>query len=344
MRGLIYVNIIGSSICNLLLLRYFVVRIIAKKKLFFLSTDPKSVFPLFFLLHGIGDFIFSVLKIASPVRPVVGRDVSITLMAVFLPVLCFCGLVLYYSVIINFLKGYSRIMRKESRDKVDQKFAILLKRSYWLPPLSMLPCLLPLIGLGLPEYTTQFGMTYLIANGVLALLYGALFNFALGFLLQELDINLKERESDIGSDDLRLVYSRLKAAYFAGSGSFVMIGFSYLIFGSFQVLLRKSSYLILIIQITTHPVFTVLILTVSHISHAPVFPLKVRSNVEEFLNFNKSNTVEGEMKADVHPRRGSQAGSQLGTARGMGQVSTLDSKPGSNVESIAGPRVAVSEA
>lgn len=294
--ALSYVDICGSTICNLLLLRYFIVRCCAKKKLFFLSTDPKSLFPLFFLLHGIGDFIFAVLKVTSSERPLVGRDVSVTLVAVFLPVFCFCGLVLYYGVIINFLKGYSRIMKRERREKVDQKFAVLSRRCYLLIPMSFVPCILPLVGLGYPANAAIFGMAYLIGNGFLALCYGFLFNSALGFLLAELNTHLKERSGD--SDDIKLVYDRLQLAYLIGSGAFVFIGFAYLIFGSWYILLRKSSYLFLIIQITTHPLFTILILTVSRISHTKILPQKIRSSVDDFLQI-KSHPPSVEMKVDA---------------------------------------------
>jgi hypothetical protein len=216
----------------------------------------------FFLLHGIGDVTFAALKLSSKV---VGRDVSITLIAFFLPVFCYCGLLLYYSIIVKFLKGYSRMMAPESREKVEKRFALLLARSLIVPILSVVPCVMPLIGIAYPQFIMEFGRAYLIGNGLLALLYGIFYFLALGFLLQELSIHMGHTGG--GSEDIRTVHSRLLLAYRVGSAALFTIGFSYCLFGSSRVLLRKSSYLFLVIQITTHPTFTILILTISRITH-----------------------------------------------------------------------------
>ena len=281
--ALAYVDICGSTVCNLLLLRYFIVRCLRKKKLFFLSKDPRSLFPLLFLLHGIGDFIFAVLKVSYDVPPIVGKDISITIIAVFLPLFCYIGLALYYAVIIGFLRGYSRMMRAESRLKVDKMFVRLSKYAQLIPPISFLPCIMPVIGLIRPEYTNIFGSLYLLGNGILALFYGLLFNFALGFLLQELSLHLEHLKTSGGgeSNDIQLVYDRLYLAYRIGSVGFLVIGFSYIIFGSWQVLLQMSSYLFLIIQIVVHPTFTILILTVSQISRSQsrIGPSRVKQSI-----------------------------------------------------------------
>jgi hypothetical protein len=295
--ALSYVDICGATICNLLILRYFIVRYKSKNSLFFISSDPKTLFPICFLLHGIGDFVFAVLKSVYDVQPVVGRDLSVTLIASILPFFCFCGLVLYYAVIIKFLKGYSRMMRPESREKVDLRFASLMKNSWALPPISLLPGLMPLFGLRYPEHVPVLGMVYLIGNGVLAICYGLFFNFALGFLLEELSIHLRNNPPE-DNEDIQLVYNRLNLAHRIGSTLFFIIGFSYVIFGSWEMLLRKSSYLFLIIQITTHPTFTILILTVSHITHtrSKTAPLKIRSSA---CDVRRSSAAEVEMKIDV---------------------------------------------
>ena len=177
---------------------------------------------------------------------------------------------------------------------MEKKLSFLSKLSWTIPPLSVLPSLLPLFGLGFPEYVPIFGMVYFLGSGLLALAYGLLFNFALGFLLQELRIHL-EHKTGSSSDDIYQIYGRLRTAYFAGSASFLIIGFSYLIFGSWEVLLRKSSYLILIIQITVHPTFTVLILTVSRISHPhfKIDPFLTRTSVDQI------HRSHDEMKVDA---------------------------------------------
>lgn len=166
---------------------------------------------------------------------------------------------------MKFLKGYSRMMAPESREKVEKRFAILLSKSLIVPPASIIPCVMPLVSIAYPQYVEIFGMIYLIGNGILALVYGSFFYLALGFLLQELSIHIERTVNK--SEDIQTVYRRLLLAYRVGTAAFTVIGFSYCVFGSSEVLLRRSSYLFLIIQITTHPTFTVLILTVSRITH-----------------------------------------------------------------------------
>ena len=273
--ALSYVDICGATICNLLIIRFFIIRSTAKgTKGNFCSTDSKSLFPVFFLLHGIGDFLFAVFKITGQTRPIVGRDASVTIIAAFLPILCYCGLVLYYNVIMKFLKGYSCMMSPESREKVDMRFASLLSKSELITPLSIIPCFLPLFGLGYPQYVREFGMAYFIGNGIFVICYGGFFYLTLGFLLEELTSYIKT--STTVADDILIVYKRLRLAHRVGTGAFALVGISYTFFGSREYLLRKSSYMLLIIQISTHPTFTVLILTVSQVCHRKVAPVPIK--------------------------------------------------------------------
>ena len=243
------------------------------------TADARCFFPLFFLLHGVGDFLFSVMKITDRNRPLVGRDLSVTILAAFLPIFCYCGLVLYYHVVMKFLKGYSCMMSQESRDKVDRRFAYLQSKSIIIPPVSIIPSVMPLFSIPFPQYTTDFGKIYLIGNGGLAASYGLLFYFAVGFLLKELSVYFKT--SSMVANDILVVYRRLKLAHRAGTLLFITLGISYIIFGSSTNpnLIPKSSYLILIIQILTHPTLTILTLTVSHISHRKI------SNSEPVFSF-----------------------------------------------------------
>ena len=200
-----------------------------------------------------------------------------TIVAAFLPILCYCGLALYYNVIMKFLKGYSCMMSPESRQKVDLRFASLLSKTYLIPPLSIIPCVLPLFSIRFPEHVTELGKAYLVGNGFLVICLGAFFYFALGFLLQELSSYLKT--SATAADDIIIVYNRLRLAHRVGTSAFAIIGISYTFFGSREYLLRKSSYLLLIIQISTHPTFTVLILTVSQVCHRKIAPVQIKGGL-----------------------------------------------------------------
>jgi hypothetical protein len=259
-----------AIVCNLLSFRVFIYRSMSKT-ISFCSTDPKSVFPIFFLLHGIGDFLFAVLKLRSQNRLIVGRDAPVTVVAAFLPILCHCGLVLYYRVVMKFLKGYSCMMTPESRGKIERRFASLQSKSLLIPLLAIVPCSLPLVSMGHPQYVTVFGMAYLIGNGLLAICYGGFFYLALGFLLEELTNYVKT--STIVADDILIVYKRLRLAHRAGTLLFFTSGTSYVLFGCCENVIRHSSYLLLIIQILTNPTLTVLTLTVSHISHRKIVNL-----------------------------------------------------------------------
>ena len=179
-----------ATVCNLLTFRVFISRSMSKT-VSFCSTDPKTVFPIFFLLHGIGDFLFAVLKLRSKNRLIVGRDAPVTVVAAILPIFCYCGLVLYYRVVMKFLKGYSCMMLPESRGKIDRRFASLQLKSFLVPLLAIVPCSLPLVSMGCPQYVTVFGMAYLIGNGLLAISYGGFFYLAVGFLLEELTSHIK---------------------------------------------------------------------------------------------------------------------------------------------------------
>ena len=265
-----------ATVCNLLTCRHIYFRSLTMN---FRTADAKCFFPFFFLLHGVGDFLFSVLKVSGRNRPLVGKDVSVTIVVVFLPIFCYCGLVLYYQVVMKFLKGYSCMMSPESRDKVDKRFAYLQSKSILIPPLSLVPCVMPLFSIPFPQYVAEFGKVYLVGNGILAASYGLLFYFAVGFLLKELFVYFKT--SSMVADDILVVYRRLKLANRAGTLLFLTLGISYIIFGcsTNPDLILKSSYLFLIIQILTHPTLTILTLTVSHISHRKI------SNSEPVFSF-----------------------------------------------------------
>ena len=259
-----------ATVCNLLTFRVFIYRCMSKT-VSFCSTDPKSVFPIFFLLHGIGDFLFAVLKLRSQNRLIVGRDAAVTVVAAFLPIFCYCGLVLYYRVVMKFLKGYSCMMSPESKGKIERRFASLQSKSFLIPLLAIVPCSLPLVSIGRPQYVTVFGMAYLIGNGLLAICYGGFFYLAVGFLLEELTSHIKT--STAVAFDILTVYKRLRLAHRAGTLLFITLGTSYVLIGCSENLIRHSSYLLLIMQILTNPTLTILTLTVSHISHRKIVNL-----------------------------------------------------------------------
>ena len=133
---------------------------------------------------------------------------------------------------------------------------------------------MPLFSIPFPQYVTEFGKVYLLGNGFLVICLGAFFYLALGFLLKELSTYLNT--SSMIVDDILIVYKRLRLAHRVGTSAFAIVGISYSLFGLREDFLRKSSYLLLIIQISTHPTFTVLILTVSQVTHRKIAPVSIK--------------------------------------------------------------------
>ena len=264
-----YLDIIVASFCNFLIVRYLVVRFLERSHTCCGPfTQAKQILPYFFLLHGLGDVCFCLLKVCTVGYtdiPLVGKDISITLVSLICPTSIFAGLTLYYVVVINFLKGYACMMTPASRDKVYSRYLHLLMASYSIPVLVFFVSVAPFVGLkdySLRKVTAQ---TYLIGLGLISAFYGVLYALAIRFLLQEITIHIAN--SSINSDDITQVLNRLRAAYYAGSMLFLAVFVSYLICGSWNFILRKSSYVFLVIQIASHPFVTTLILTVSRISN-----------------------------------------------------------------------------
>ena len=238
--------------------------------------------PFFFLLHGIGDTTFCILKLQPKNIPLVGKDVLLTIIAFICPMSMFSGLVLYYMVIINFLKSYSCMMSAESKVKVEQRFLKLLISSYAIPIFLFLFAISPCIGLSYPIYAKIFARIYLIGIGLISGYYGALYGLAFCFLVREIEIHVSSSK-DIG-EDILLVLRRLKIAYYAGTSLFAMVMVSHLLCGCYDNLTTKSSYVLLIIQILSQLVVTTLILTISRISNVSRGPQSLGTETSSMMH------------------------------------------------------------
>jgi hypothetical protein len=213
----------------------------------------------------------------------VGNDIPITVVAFALPNLFVMGLVLYYILILNFLKQYTRMMNHVRREKVEEMFLLCEKIACFTGLTVFVFVLLQVIGLKFPEYRVEFAMIYLIGCGSWIFLFATLWLLALGFLIQELANHIKD---SIGSmDDIKIVHFRLKAAYHVGTLTFVVVAVFYIIFGAWTFLRIRSDYVLLLIQITAHPTATVLVLTVSHITRqVRICPSKIDNNIKYVMN------------------------------------------------------------
>jgi hypothetical protein len=236
-----------------------------RNKLYFLSFQPKSLFPIFFLLHSLGDMVYNIIKLNSNGVASIGNDVRITIVAMITPLVFFTGLVLYFRLIIGFLNGYARMMSKASAEKVRTRFAFLSFLSLFIPPCSLAICLIQCIGLLFPDYENKFGMLYNIGVGILFLSYGIIFNHSVGFLLGELSVYIKN-VSNVSSNDIVVVYKRLRLVLMVGWVVFISGFIVSIIVGTSEFLLKRSVYLGIVMQIIMSPTTTVMIMTVSTIS------------------------------------------------------------------------------
>jgi hypothetical protein len=154
------IDICITSICNLLIIAYIVRKCLQKHRLYFLSFTAKASFPLFFLLYGSGIFIFNLMKLVSNGGDTIGYDIKITIVASLLQVFLFSGLVLYFRLIITFMLGYARMMSAVSSQKVRTRFASLSFFSWFIPPFSVIICLIQSLGLLYPDSAEEIGMFY----------------------------------------------------------------------------------------------------------------------------------------------------------------------------------------
>jgi hypothetical protein len=205
------------------------------------------------------------MKLVSEEKDSIGYSTKITIVASLLPVFLFSGLILYFRLIIGFLNGYACMMSADSCKKVKTRFAKLSFLSWFIPPFSVVICLIQCIGLLYLDSEEEIGMLYNIGTAVNNFAFGIIFNHAVGFLLRELVVHIQNAAKG-SADDIEAVYKRLKIAYIVLWAVFLLNGLLYLVFGSAVYLLRRSSYMVLITQIIMSPTLTVLIMTVTRIS------------------------------------------------------------------------------
>ena len=277
-----------NAACMLLTIRYLIVRCIEKRSLFIVRLDSKSIFPFFFLASQIVGTAICSLKILYKDQQIIGKGFTMTFLGAFLTLFAQWGLVIYFFVVIKCLKSYTAMMTVERSERVSRRFYILSRFCLMIPPTSFIYSIMPLVGLPYPRHQQIFASIFLIGDGINAWLYGILTTLSLRCLLKELKSHV-ESFSD-GSNDIRQVLQRLTYAYYVIASMSFIIGASYVMFGSLDYLLVRSTYLFIFQQLTLPPASTVLILTVSRISsHNSKFnhlPIKKMSN-----NCNKVSPV-----------------------------------------------------
>lgn len=219
-RIMSFVCIIVSSFCNILVIWYYIS--LAKRNLTCLSwKKPSTLFPLNFLLLGISSLIHGCLKLAYPSgqQPLIGRDLSITLISFSFSFNAFCGITIYTNLVLHFLTVHSEmIISEKSCIRVKKRFSVLRFYSWFLIPFSFVICIMPLIGLSYPHRARAFGITYLIGLAVICFIVGIIVIICLNVLLKELRVHIQSMNGQ-ASEELKTVVSRLSKVKFLVSGT-----------------------------------------------------------------------------------------------------------------------------
>ena len=261
-----YIVICTTTLCTVMVVRYLIVRMIDRKTIFIVSRDPRSIFPIIFLLYMIDTLLYTGLKIQYQGRKIIGRDLFMTVVGCSLPTLALVGLVFYFFVVIKFLKSYIKIMPIGRRQRAANRFTMLVMACEIIPPLSAAAGMMPGVGLAYPQHLHIFARVYHIGIALNAWLYGILTASALGLVLFELKTHVESLHN--APDDLRVVLQRLTAAYHVISLNSFSVGLLSLLTGTSEYLLRRTTYFQLFDSLCCPIAITVLILTVSKIPHS----------------------------------------------------------------------------
>jgi hypothetical protein len=137
---------------------------------------------------GISCANVGILNTAYPndQKPLVGRDLSISLSVFINENMYFGGFFFYLQVIIQFLEGYSRMMTPASRERMSQRFRLLSFIAWFIPLASISFALLSLISIAYPLHSKELNQSHLLGCGVIVLLTGLILCNGLSFLIKEL--------------------------------------------------------------------------------------------------------------------------------------------------------------
>jgi hypothetical protein len=251
-----------ASIFLVIIIRHIFIKLMEKKGC---PTDSKRLCPYLFLSFGVSDFISASLKLFPTEPQIIGRDWQCSTAQAFFCFTCFVALVFYYQIILNFLNGYTRVMCSDRHRALRAQYKNLRRCSWLVIPLSVIPAVAPILSVAYPKRLHALSTVGVAGTGILVFVYGILFITALGFLLAELTAFLKS--STVGtSDDLRVVHRRMSLAYYAGGGVIIFGSGAMTVFGSWEFLRHKASYIIIGARLLGMPLFMILTITLSRIT------------------------------------------------------------------------------
>ena len=226
----------------------------------------RKLCPFIFLLTAISSFALSYLRLLD--NDIIGLDPGMSFLQTVHCILCFFSTAIYYQNLLNFLKGYSKIMSTSGRNFILSRFTLLSALSWVTIPLCLAPSSIPLLILFYPTKMRQLCSGSLIGNSCMIFILGTLFVTALGLLTNELSPYVAQSKY-AASLDLHLVCKRMKTAYWASM--FLMFGTSICMtaFALTDYLLDRVTYLFIIIRISVMSLYLLLMVTLSKIE--PLF-------------------------------------------------------------------------
>ena len=255
-------DLVLSTAFLLLITRYISVRI---RTITCRSMEPKSLCPFAFAAFGVVDFLCAISKLAYAEPALVGRDIGISILQSMFVFSCFISLTLYYRVVLKFLKGYARMMSSDDRNNLRHYYSVLQKYSWLIVLFSIPVSSAPTLTLFYPSHILSLTILGVAGTGVLVFIYGLFFTTAIGILLSELAPYVNTASSPhLG--DLRVVCMRMRITYYLGGGIILFGSSAMAVFGSWDFLLNKVSYIIIFVRIIGMILFMILTMTLSRIA------------------------------------------------------------------------------
>jgi hypothetical protein len=255
--------LVSTLCCIALISRYLLVRSIQQRTLCYITSEPKTIFPWIFFIQLWSQVAFASTKLMYR-SELVGKTLLATLFCEMTTIFAFLGLAVYFLVILKFLRSFAHLLVEDRRNRVVEFFATLRIFCGLIPLLIFMASSMVVVGIRYQEQQKILAVSSLCTNGSMTLFYGFLTTSALRYLRKELRDHVKVFTQS--SDGVRLVLTRLTWAYYMLLVMSFLMGISYFIFCT-DYLLRKSSYLVIWLQLSWPPASTILILTVSQISN-----------------------------------------------------------------------------
>mmetsp|Transcript_8055 Transcript_8055/g.8080 ORF Transcript_8055/g.8080 Transcript_8055/m.8080 type:complete len:358 (+) Transcript_8055:617-1690(+) len=292
-----YIAILTTALCmipTLTLLFHRTLRYTWNTKIIWgFEYNAKSLFPWFNQLQLFDLFLFSLLKIIYKNQQLIGRDIAITIVYLFSPLLTIISLVTYFFIVTKFLRHYTTSLNPEIRDKVLKRFNVLNKLALLIPVLSLIPSLIPIVGISMPEYRDVYAKISLIGMGLMVTMLGSLCVNALDFLLRELSSHINS--FDQSDKDIIIVYKRLRLAYYGFFMNTIGIASTYWLFGIWDFLFTKTTYLFVYIICCVAIASLILIKTLSTISRPSVV-----KPTDEVILLHTANSLSAISSSRVH--------------------------------------------